>query len=400
MANRARLAAGLDAGSARTRCVICVVEDARIRFLGAGEVESRGWIKGRIADPVAMSECVRMAAREAERNAQVPVEGVVAGLGGTAVAGSNGRGIYEFGHPREIVEQDMGYAVERACRVRLEDDRVLLQVFPQDFTVDGRAGFHNPKGTRCSRLEANVHVVTTSASDHHSLISAVHKAHLGVEETVFEAMAAAYAAVLPEERNRGVVLIDIGLQSTDLVIYDGDALVQAASYPISADHFTRDVAIGLTTSYEDGEKLKQEYGCAILGLTSDNTLIEVPSAEGRPARETTRRQLNEILEARAEELFYYMKNEIVAAGMEQSLLEGVVLCGGGALLPGMCDMAERVLNCQARNGLAVGFEDWPDALDNPSWTTVAGLAMYSARLKERRDVKRKSPGFMSLVLRS
>ena len=95
-----------------------------------------------------------------------------------------------------------------------------------------------------------------------------------------------------------------------------------------------------------------------------------------------------------------MKQEVTAAGMEQSLLEGVVLCGGGALLPGMCDMAERVLNCQARNGLAVGMLDWPDALDNPAWTTVAGLAMYSARLKERRDVKRKAPGFMSLVLRS
>ncbi len=121
----------------------------------------------------------------------------------------------------------------------------------------------------------------------------------------------------------------------------------------------------------------------MLGLTADNSLIEVPSAEGRAPREAPRRQLNEILEARAEELFFYVGNEIARAGMDQKLLEGMVLTGGGAMLNGMCDMAERVLNCQARNGLPIGIEKWPDTLDNPLWTTAAGLAMYSARLKQQ-----------------
>jgi cell division protein FtsA len=128
-------------------------------------------------------------------------------------------------------------------------------------------------------------------------------------------------------------------------------------------------------------------------------LIEVPSAEGRPAREATRRQLNEILEARAEELFLYVRNELVKVGMEQSLLEGMILTGGGALLNGMCDMAERIINCQARNGLPIGIEDWPDRLSNPSWAVVAGLSMYSAKLKMQKEWKRKVPGLMGLVLR-
>ena len=400
MASRIRLAAGLDPGSNFTRCVICTVEDGRIRFLGAGSVESRGWAKSRIADPHAMSESVRMAAREAERNAQISIDSVVLGMGGSAIEGSNSRGIYEFGHPCEIEDSDMGYAVERACRVRLEDDRMLLQVFPQDFTVDGRAGFRNPRGAKASRLEANVHVVTTSSQDHDSLVNAVHEAHLSVEETIFEGMAAAYASIVPEERRGGVALIDIGAQSTDLIMYDGDAVAGAASLPIGGDHFTRDVAYGLTVNYEDARNIKEQYGCAIVGMTADNTLIEVPSLEGRPARETTRRQLNNILEARAEELFAYVREVVRGCGMEGNLHEGVVLAGGGALLNGMLDVAERELNCLAKNGLAVGIQDWPEELDNPAWTTAAGLAMYSARLKQRREAKKRTPGFMSLVMRS
>jgi cell division protein FtsA len=391
-----RYAVGLDAGGSRTRCLICLLEDGMVRYLGHAETPSGGWVKGRLSDAGALSESIRRAVTEAEKSAQVSVDGAVVGVGGATVEGTNCRGLYEFGRPREIDPNDLHYAVELASKVRLHEDRLLLQVAPQDFTVDGRAGFRNPRGV-CSRLEANVHVITTSAPDHSTLVSAVHQASLAVEETIFEAVASAYASVLPEERGRGVAVIDIGAHSTDLVIYEGDALLRASSMPVSADYFTRDVAYGLTVSYEDAECLKREYGCAILGLTSDNSLIEVPSPEGRAPREAPRRLLNEILEARAEELFLYVRNEIARVGMEQQLLEGIVLTGGGALLNGMCDMAERVVNCPARNGLAIGIADWPDEVNVPSWCVAAGLAMYSGKLKTRKEWKRSAPGVVGML---
>lgn len=396
-ASRIRLAAGLDVGSRYTRCVICLVEDGFIRFLGAGEVESRGWAKSRITDRQLMSESVRLAARDAEKQAQVSIDAVVVGLGGSAIESSNAVGKYEFGRPRDIDQTDMAYAVEMACRVQLDADRVLLQVFPQDFTVDGKAGIANPRGTRGGRLDANVHVVTTAALEHQSLVSAVHEAHLAVEETVYEGMAAAYACLSQEDRGRGVAVADIGAQSTELVVYDGEAMVQAASIPIGGEHFTKDVAYGFKVSFEDAEKLKTEYGSAILGLTADNTLIEVPSAENRPSREAPRRELNFILESRADFLFRYLLRKVTEAGMQRQLFEGILLTGGGAALSGMCDVAEVVLNCQSRNGLPDGIGEWPDALNNPKWCTSAGLAMYSGRLKEHRDQRRKSPGFLSLL---
>jgi len=227
----------------------------------------------------------------------------------------------------------------------------------------------------------------------------VHQAHLAVDESIFEGVVAAYAAVLPEDRARGVAMIDIGAQSTDLAVYDGDALLLAATIPVAGDHMTRDVSWLLKVNYEDAEKLKKEYGCALTGTSSDSSLIEIPSAEGRGMREAPRQQLNEILEARAEEIFDRVYAEVLRVGMEQSLLEGAILTGGGALLQGMCDVAERVLNCQARNGLAVGIEGWPQELDNPIWTTAAGLAMYSGRLRLKREWKRAATGLAGLVLR-
>lgn len=397
MAHKLCPAIGIDAGSGWTRCVICAVENGHLRFLGAGVAESRGWSKGRVSDQAAISECIRCAAQEAERIAGVTVESAVLGVGGITIQGDNTRGVYEFGHPREIQEGDLGYAVELASRVQLQDGRLLLQVLPQDFTVDGRAGFRNPRGTVCSRLEANVHIVTVSVHDHHAVVSAVQQAHIAVEETVFEPIAAAYACVMEEDRARGVAVADIGAHSTEIVAYDGEALVLAASLPIGGDHFTRDVAQCLPAGYDDARRLKEEYGCAILGLTSDSVLIEIPGHDGRPARETSRRKLNMILQARAEELFYYVRGEIVRAGMEQALLEGVVLTGGGAILNGMCDMAEKELNCATRNGLPVGIANWPEEINDPAWTTAAGLAMWSGRLKCRRQSRRKKGGFWGLL---
>jgi len=394
-----KIAAGLDAGSEATRCMMLALENSRLRFLGCGEAPGDGWHKGRVADPDRLARSVLQAVEEAASQAGVEPESVVVGVGGPVVAGFNNHWSYQFWRPREVGAGDLRFAIERAADVKLGNDRMLLHVCPQDFTVDGTARYHYPRGATCSRLDAYVHLVTTSTQETQSVVSAVHKAHLAVEETVYEPLAAAYAAVRREERSRGVAVVDIGRHSTDLVVYDGDALVHSRSLPICGDHFTKDVVWGFAISYEDAEELKRQYGCAILGLTGDNSLIEVPSPDGRQGREAPRRKLIEILEARAEELFLYVEAELKYARMERSLLEGVVLTGGGALLGGMCDMAERVLNCPASKGLTQGVQDLPERCDNPAWTPVAGLAMYSARLKLRKQQRRKAPGLLGLVIR-
>jgi cell division protein FtsA len=399
MPSKTQLAVGLDAGSSRTRCVVCALEDDRLRYLSHGLAISAGWHKGRVTDQEAVTGSIQAAVADAERGGQIPVEAVTVGVGGPSIHGAQSRGLYEFGRPREIEQDDLEFAVEDAIQVRLERDRMVLHVLPQDFTLDGRAGHRKPLRGVCSRLESNVHIITTSVQEHQAVVTAVQAAHLAVEETVFEPMAAAYAALLPEERARGAVVIDLGLESTGLVIYDGDRLVLACNVPVTSDHLTRDIAYMFRIDYEDAECLKQQYGCAVLGLTPETTWIEVPSPEGRAPREARRVELIEVLEARADQLFGFVQGEIRRAGMERSLLEGAVLTGGGALLPGMWEMAERRLDCQACLGMAKGIADWPEELNTPVWTTAAGLAMYSAKLKLHQPPQRRPGGLMGLVMR-
>ncbi|MGA8027156.1 MAG: cell division protein FtsA, partial [Bryobacteraceae bacterium] len=241
MGNKAKLAVGLDLGSTATRLVVCALEGDTVKFLGYGDAPVEAWSRSRLAEREALAQSIRFALHEAELRAQVSPESAVIGVGGS-VAGVNSRGLYEFGRRRDIEPGDLRYAVELAARIRLEEDRQVLQVCPQDFTLDGRAGYRNPKGISCARLEANIHVVTASIQDHQGIVSAVHQAHLAVEESIFEGIAAAYAAVLGEDRARGVATIDIGAQSTHVTVYDGDALLLATAIPLAGDHLTRDLS--------------------------------------------------------------------------------------------------------------------------------------------------------------
>ncbi len=206
-----QLAVGVDAGAHRTRVVVCLLEDGALRFLSHGLSPSAGWSKGRIIDQGAVAESIHAAVIDAERGAGISVDAATLGVGGMEIRGAQSRGLYEFGRSHEVDVEDLSYAVSLASEVRLERGRMLLHALPQDFTLDGRSGFRKPQRSYCTRLEANVHIVTTDTAEHQALVAAAHMAHLAVEETVFEPMAAAYACIRPEGRARGAALVDFGM---------------------------------------------------------------------------------------------------------------------------------------------------------------------------------------------
>ncbi|HUI79617.1 MAG TPA: cell division protein FtsA [Bryobacteraceae bacterium] len=399
MAVKPVYAVGLDAGSRATRMVVCALEDGFLRFLGYGIAESEGWHKGRIANQKLVSESMVTALRQAEAAAGISIEATVVGMGGQSLKGANGRGVVDLGHEREIDQRDVNRVVSRASRVQLHEDRMVLQLFPQDFVLDDRPGHRDPRKMLATRLELQVHLVTSSVQEHNALVGAVNQAHLAVEETAFEGLAGCYAAVLPEDRREGIAVVDIGADSTELAVYYGDSMQLASTVRVSGDHFTRDLAQGLCLSFEDAELVKVEYGSAVSEGCSDNVLVEVPTPEKRERRHVQRRFLNQILEARSRELFQFVRAELARVNMDRALLGGVFLTGGGAKLPDLCDVAERVLQCQARFGLAVGIEDWPEELRDTEWTTAAGLAMYSAKLKQQAARERSSAGWLGRMLR-
>ena len=399
MAAKPIYAAGLDAGSRSTRLVICVLENNRIRYVGASEVESQGWSKGRIVDQQAVSESITTVLREANCAAAGALQSVAVGMGGPTVRGANGRGVLELGYIQEIQQTDVKRVIERASRVQLMEDRMVLQLFPQDFVVDGHPGHRDPRKMLASCLEINVHLVTASVQEHNAIVGAVNAAHLAVEESVYEALASCYAAVLPENRREGIAVVDIGAESTELVVYYGDAMHLASTVRICGDHFTRDLAQGLCLSFEDAELVKLEFGTAQVKDTPENIFVELPTPDDRQPREVQRQLVNRILSARAEELFRFVRGEFARVGMERSLIGGVYLTGAGAKLPGLCDAAEEVLGCRVRFGLTEGIQDWPLELNDPAWCTAAGLAMYSAKLKEHAGLQKENATWIGKMLK-
>jgi cell division protein FtsA len=400
MSTKAIFATGVDAGSTRTRCVISVLEDQRLRLAGYGSVASQGWSRSRIADQQAVSACILAAVEEAEAMAGEQIETVVVGMGGLTARGANSRGRMDFGRPREVEQRDINRAMDRAMHIQLQEDRMVLQLLPQDFVVDEQPGFHDPRKMMASVIEANAHLVTISTQEHNNLIGAINRAHLSVDETIFEAIAGCYASVLAPDRREGVAFIDIGAHSTELVCYYGESAQMATSLRICGDHFSRDLAHAFRIPLESAAVVKQEFGGAVSEGTALNSTVELPIIEGYgDAREASRKTVNEILESRAVELFEMVRAELARVGMQRAIANGLVIGGGGALLSGICDVAERVLDCPARIGLTQGVLDWPEELNDPAWTTAAGLSMYAARLRSQVDIERHSIGMIGRLLR-
>jgi cell division protein FtsA len=186
-----------------------------------------------------------------------------------------------------------------------------------------------------------------------------------------------------------------------MVCYYGESAQFVASLRICGDHFSRDLAHAFRIPLESATIVKHEFGGAVSQGTAGNCTVELPLIEGygRDGREAPRKFINEILESRTVELFEMVRGELERAGMRRAIANGIVIAGGGALLPGICDVAERVLECPARIGLAQGFLDWPEELNDPAWTTAAGLAMYAARLRSQVDLERQSVGMLGRILR-
>lgn len=395
MPRRSDFAAGLDVGSNWIRLVVVAVEDGFVHYRAHAAAPARGWRRSQIDNPNELASSIRAVFEECSRRLGEPLTSAVVGAGGPNVRSRQGRGIYDFGPRRQIQREDLEQAVKFAMQTPVEGDQIILQALPQDFTVDGGPPVPHPVGVECGRLEAHVLLVTMPRQEHELLVSVVQQAGVQVEDTVFAAMAAAYAAILPEERACGAALADIGARSTGVVYYDGDSMLYAIGLPVSGDHFTRDIVAVHGVPYEEAEQLKRSYGRVHTGPGGDNIIIELPAHSSRPGREISRRSLVETLEARADQLFSLIEQFRLQRARGLHLGEGLVLCGGGALMEGMVEEAERILRCPARLGVARGILEWPEELYSPAWTTAAGLAMYSARLQERRE--RRTPGWLGLL---
>jgi cell division protein FtsA len=378
----------LDIGSAWTRVLAADLNEGSLRYRGHGMVASAGMRKGLISDLGPASRAVKAANEEAESVARANIDECVVGVGGPHIRGINTAGGFELGNRmREITREDVRTAVDHARSVERPADREILHLLPRQFILDGQPGIFDPIGMVGARLEVHLHIATASGSALQSTVTCANRAGLEVTEAVLESIAAAEATLSADERELGVCLLDIGAHSSDLVVFYEGAVAYTASVPIGGQHFTNDLAVGLQRPVAQAEELKRQYGHA--RVTDVPQLAEIEIAN--PTPQTLRlRSIAEILEPRARELLYYVKESLRAGRVDEALGAGCVLTGGGAMLPGMLDQVESQLHVPARTGMPVRLSHMPGELVHPSYATAIGMLLYAHRMRISRAAEDNS----------
>jgi len=385
--NQQRYLVGLDIGTSKVAVAIGErKENGTLEVIGVGTAPSRGLRNGVVVNLDATIESVKHAVEEAELMAGISIERAYVGVAGGHVKGFNCRGVVAVsGRDREVTREDVARVLEAARAVSIPQDRTIFHVLPQEFIVDEQDGIGDPVGMSGSRLEANVHIVTGSISSIQNTVNCVNRAGIEVIETVLDPIAAAEAVLTHDERELGVALVDIGGGTTDLAVFRHGAVAHTAVLPAGGDHFTNDIAVGLRTPIPEAEKIKKKYGCALGTLVADDETIEVPSVGGRKARALSRRILCEILEPRTEEIFNLVQEDIERAGLRGSINAGLVLCGGGAILEGVPEVAEQVFDLPVRRGVPTGIVGLVDVVGTPAYSTVIGLLKYGEKRQPDRE---------------
>lgn len=369
---------GLDIGSTKV-CAIIGEKNAEgnIDVLGVGHAESNGLRKGVVVNIEATTKSIAQAVEEAEQMSGISVGTVFAGVAGGHIKGMNSKGVVAISSAtKEITAADVERVIDAAKAVAIPLDREVIHVINQEFKIDGQGGIKEPIGMSGVRLEAEVHIVTGAVTSVKNIIQSVQKAGFEVDDFVLAPLASAEATLTDDEKELGVVLVDIGGGTTDVAVFVDGSLWHTEVLAIGGEHITRDLTMGLRTPRGAAEELKINHGCADARLVKEEEMVEIPSVGGRQARPARRLDLVHIIQPRVEEIFQLVNREIKRSGFENLVAAGVVLTGGAAAMPGMVELAEEMLDLPVRLGLPRGVDALVDVVSNPKYATAVGLLLY------------------------
>lgn len=380
----------LDIGTSKVCVLVGEVNDrGQLEIIGKGTSPMKGTRRGNIINLDQAVEAVKKAVAEAEVMAGLQVEYVYVGIAGDHIRSVNSRGVVSVnGRHKEIAREDIERVIEASKSINVPGELELLHVIPREFVVDGQDGIHDPLGMTAARLEANVHIVTGARTHNQNVVTCVHKAGMAVHDIVLEQLAAAEAVLTSDEREMGVLLMDIGAGTTDYAVFLEGNVVHTNVLPVGAGHFTSDISVVLRTPMEDAERIKKRYGCALGSLVMEDDPIEVPTVGGRAAKILSRHELTNILEPRAAEIARLVYHDLEKVGLEKEIRSGVVMIGGGAEMAGMVEMVEQVFDQQARKGTPRGLGGLSDTVNGPEWAAAAGLLLWGFR---QQATARKRP---------
>ncbi len=375
MGRRDDFVVGLDIGTRHVRAVVAEADEKGVHITGIGQADGLGLRGGTVVNIESTTRAIQKAIDDAGRMAGCEVGRVYVSVGGQHLEGSNSQGVVAI-KDGEVSEDDRDRVLDAARAIKLSSDREFLQMLPQKFRVDDTEGIRDPIGITGVRLEARVHVITGAKASLQNLRRCVIQAELDIAGIGASPLAASSATLYDDEKELGVVLVDIGAGTTDVSIWHDDALVHTAVLPFGGNHVTSDVAFGLRTPRAEAERIKCRSGCATVHLVDEEDIIEVPSVGGRQPTEQSRQFLAEIIEPRVSEILEMVREEVRKSGYQELLASGIVLTGGTANLEGIADMAEEIFGTPVRVGVPENISGLKDMVADPSFSVAVGLVKY------------------------
>ena len=394
MESSSDIVVGLDIGT--TKIVVMVGrknEVGKLEILGMGRSESLGVTRGVVANIEKTVQSIRTAVAEAENKSGVDVRVVNVGIAGQHVKSLQHRGIKMRNTlDDEISQEDIDMLINDMFKLVTLPGEEIIDVLPQEFIVDNEQGIKDPIGMSGIRLEANFHIITGQVAAAKNINKCVHKANLEVQDVILEPIASSAAVLSEEEKEAGVVLVDIGGGTTDVAIFQDGIIRHTAVIPFGGNIITEDIKEGCSIIKNQAELLKVKFGSALANESQENEIVSIPGLRGREPKEISIKNLSHIIQARLEEIIEHIYYEIKNSGYENKLIAGMVITGGGSQMKHIGQLFEYVTGMDTRIGypneyLANGNAD---EITSPMYATGVGLILKGFEKLERQKGQMKS----------
>ncbi|TVQ66434.1 MAG: cell division protein FtsA [Balneolaceae bacterium] len=377
-----RIVAGLDIGTTKVCAVVASINSQnRIHILGVGKAPSEGLNRGVVVNIDKTVHAIKTAIKQAELASGIEVSSVNVGIAGDHIRSLRSKGVITINNKdKEITVQDVDRILKDCQQIMLPPDQQILHVIPQEFVVDGQDGISDPVGMSGMRMEAEVHIITGLVSAAKNLYRCVERAGYQVADIILEPLASSYAVLDDEEKEAGVVLVDIGGGTTDLAVFQDNTIRHTAVIAIAGKKVTDDIKLGLSVLEDQAQKLKHNHGECFVDMIEQDESITIPGIAGRPPKEITKSILAKIIQARMEEILEIIAIEVKRSGYADSLSAGIVITGGGSLIKNICPLANEVLGLDAKIGRPLGLAGGLiEEVNSPIYATSVGLVLHALK---------------------
>jgi cell division protein FtsA len=380
-----QLIVGLDVGTSKVSVIVGELTPGEpMEVIGVGTQNSRGIKRGVVVDIESTVQAIQRAISEAELMAGCEIRSVYAGIGGNHIRSLNSTGVVAV-KEREILPSDVDRVLDAAKALPIPADQKIIHVLAQEYLIDDQDGIRMPVGMSGTRLEAKVHIVTAATSAIQNMTKCVQRCGLQVDNLILQPLASSVAVLTEDEKDLGVMLVDLGAGTTNIAIWRGGALHHSSVIPLGGDQVTSDIAQALRTTTPSAEELKIKYACALAKLAAPEETIQVPGVGERESRRLSRQLLASVVQPRYDEILGLAHSELRRSGLEDLVPAGIVITGGGAKIEGAVEHAEEVFGMPVRLGLPAGVTGLSDVVANPAHAAGIGFLLYGAELYLRES---------------